>query len=154
MAEWAAKRVSDLPTLQERAWKPNLLVPAESSSQLRGAYRFIHDITYPKGSVKIVGLTTLSPKRSLEPRLNRLTQSFREDGVFSSWTIIEAQKYAQGFMAGMQAMGGVFLKPNIVFLQMSIVAIHLNHSPGNLISGEPHASQDSGGRFEHWEARI
>jgi len=29
LAEWAAKRVTELPTMQERVWKPDLLVPVE-----------------------------------------------------------------------------------------------------------------------------
>jgi amino acid transporter len=56
-AEWAAKKVTELPTMQERAWKPNLLVPVEDASDLRGTFLFLQDLTYPQGSVKIVGVS-------------------------------------------------------------------------------------------------
>jgi len=41
VAEWAAKRTLALPTDQERAWKPSLLMPITSSDTLLGSYRFI-----------------------------------------------------------------------------------------------------------------
>ena len=60
-AEWAAKKVTELPTMQERAWKPNLLVPVEQASDLRGTFLFIQDLTHPQGSVKIVGIAPNDP---------------------------------------------------------------------------------------------
>jgi hypothetical protein len=56
LAEWAAKKVTDLPTMQERAWKPNLLVPVENASDLRGTFLILQDIAHPQGSVSILGL--------------------------------------------------------------------------------------------------
>lgn len=116
LAEWAAKKVSDLPASPERAWKPNLLVPSEDTRDLRGSFRFIHDIAYPKGSVKLVGITGDGHTGELADRVARLGDAFREEGVFASWAVIESNDYRQGVSASMQALGGVFFRPNILFL--------------------------------------
>jgi hypothetical protein len=120
LAEWAAKQVSsDLPMSQERAWKPNLLVPVEDPGELRGTFRLIHNITYPKGSVKLAGLALgTEDDIRLSNRLPIMSRAFREDGVFASWTIIEGEQFGSALLAGMQALSGSFFRPNIVFLTM------------------------------------
>ncbi|MDQ4077663.1 MAG: Na-K-Cl cotransporter, partial [Chloroflexota bacterium] len=115
IAEWAAKRVAEGPSSQERTWKPNLLVPVEDPRQLRGTFRLIHDLTYPKGSVKILGLATGQDENRLARWLPRLTRAFREEDVFGSWTIIRATEFGPGVLAAMQALGGAF-RPNVLFL--------------------------------------
>ena len=47
-----------LPDSSDRAWKPNLLVPVEDPGEVRGTFRFITSLTYPRGSAKLLGLTT------------------------------------------------------------------------------------------------
>jgi hypothetical protein len=147
IAEWAAKKVSELPTMQERAWKPNLLVPIEQASELRGMFLTLQDITFPQGSVKAVGLClsdetdeapaddpedasadidgdddgdddALTSPDALEAALAPLTHAFRERGVFASSTVIEAPSYHAGLRTGMQALRGAFFRPNVVFLPM------------------------------------
>ena len=226
MAEWAAQRVQELPEMQERAWKPNLLVPVRDESVLRGISTILQGLTAPNGSVKIVGLghnedeqilsdelhsagggaqtadaseeTTTSDEANvaagagssgagssgaassdateavpaakggsetraarrgagssprsrrkakdaasenrpasgepsdeergrttkrrqnvlLSERLTALTHSFQERGIFATSTVIDAGSYAEGLIAGMQAMRGTFFKPNVVFLEM------------------------------------
>ncbi|PEN14547.1 Na-K-Cl cotransporter [Longibacter salinarum] len=117
VAEWAAKKVAELPTMQERAWKPNLLVPVENASDLRGTFLMLEHVTKPQGSVKIVGITDEDSdhlNQSLEP----LTRAFRERGVFASHTVLDAGGFADGLSAGMQALRGAFFRPNVVFLRM------------------------------------
>jgi hypothetical protein len=118
LAEWAAKKVTELPTMQERAWKPNLLVPVEQASDLRGAFLTLQDLTYPQGSVKIVGLNPDGDPEAMEQQIDTLTHSFRDRGVFASATLLDAGGFADGLRAGMQALRGAFFKPNIVFLRM------------------------------------
>jgi hypothetical protein len=118
LAEWAAKKVTELPTMQERAWKPNLLVPVETSSDLRGSFLTLQDLTYPQGSVKIVGLGSNGAPEGLEQQIDTLTHSFRDRGVFASATLIDAGGFADGLRAGMQALRGAFFRPNVVFLRM------------------------------------
>ena len=118
LAEWAAKKVTELPTMQERAWKPNLLVPVEQASDLRGAFLTLQDLTHPQGSVKIVGLPTPGTSDGLDRQIETLTHSFRDRGVFASATLIDAGGFADGLRAGMQALRGAFFRPNVVFLRM------------------------------------
>jgi len=118
LAEWAAKKVTELPTMQERAWKPNLLVPVEQASDLRGSFLTLQDLTHPQGSVKIVGLSPNGTPEVLERQIDTLTHSFRDRGVFASATLIDAGGFADGLRAGMQALRGAFFRPNVVFLRM------------------------------------
>jgi len=118
LAEWAAKKVTELPTMQERAWKPNLLVPVEKASDLRGTFLTIQDLTFPQGSVKIVGLSPNGQPEVLDQQIDTLTHSFRDRGIFASATVIDAGSFADGLRAGMQALRGAFFRPNVVFLRM------------------------------------
>jgi amino acid transporter len=118
LAEWAAKKVTELPTMQERAWKPNLLVPVEKASDLRGSFLTLQDLTHPQGSVKIVGLSPNGSPQVLEQEIDTLTHSFQDRGVFASATVIDAGGFADGLRAGMQALRGAFFRPNVVFLRM------------------------------------
>lgn len=120
LAEWAAKRVTDLPSMQERAWKPNLLVPVEDPGEVRGTFRFIHNITYPKGSVKLVGLADGREAEDLATRLPLLTQAFREEGVFSTWALINSDSFGTGVLASMEALSGAFFRPNVVLLNLPL----------------------------------
>ena len=114
LSEWAAKKVTDMPSMQERAWKPNLLVPVEDVVQLRGAFSFIENLTYPKGSVKLLGLG--SP--GLTPELENLTRAFRERAVFASSMSVDSHSFSEGLITSMQVLRGSFFRPNIVFLDM------------------------------------
>jgi amino acid transporter len=120
LAEWAAKRVAELPTAQERAWRPNLLIPVEYPSDMRGTFNFVRDITNPKGSVKLIGLAneTLNNIELLDNTLPQLAQDFREEGIYSSATIIDAEEYGRGVLSGMQSLSGAFFRPNVLFLTL------------------------------------
>ena len=115
LAEWAAKRVVEMPPMQERAWKPNLLVPVEDPHELRGTFSFIRDIAYPKGSVKLLGLQS-TVDNGLALRLPRLTRSFQAQGVFATSTIVDNGSFAGSLISGMQVLQGAFFRPNILFL--------------------------------------
>lgn len=191
--------------MQERAWKPNLLVPVSDERVLRGISMILQALAAPNGSLKIIGLghneevdllvppdgertiaepaaarsteadhdeppvsheearatskagapseknaeraarqdTSEDPRRrksrpgaeetseeekersakrrqnvALSERLTEMTHSFRRHGIFASSTVIDAGGYAEGLVAGMQAMRGTFFKPNVVFLEM------------------------------------
>ena len=118
LAEWAATKVKDLPTMQERAWKPNILVPIEDAGELRGTFLILQNIAHPEGSIKIIGLNQNRHSDKLSERLHSLTYAFREKDVFSSYTVINAGGYEEGLIAGMQALRGAFFKANTLFLSM------------------------------------
>ncbi|KAA3665132.1 MAG: Na-K-Cl cotransporter, partial [Chloroflexi bacterium] len=52
IAEWAMKRASRMPAAPERTWKPAVLVPVTSTSELTGSYRFLWAMTSPRGAVQ------------------------------------------------------------------------------------------------------
>ena len=64
-AEWAAKKVALLPQQQERAWKPNILVPVEDPRTVRGSFQLLHDI--------VDAVTTGGREVGDEPLLKRRT---------------------------------------------------------------------------------
>ena len=102
----------------ERVWKANLLIPVRDPNQLRGTFHFIKDVCYPKGSIKVLGLTGKVERESLLKRVPFLAEAFQNQGVFASWTVIDAATFGDNLVAGMEALGGAFLKPNVLFLTL------------------------------------
>ncbi|MEM7380986.1 MAG: amino acid permease, partial [Bacteroidota bacterium] len=117
-AEWAAKHTWGMKNMQQRAWKPNLMVPIRDIDGARGNFQFLRNIARPKGSIKLLGVAP-SVENSLFPdELASLSESFRQKDVFSSWTVIHSENFAQGVNYGNQALKGAFFRPNIVFLNL------------------------------------
>jgi solute carrier family 12 sodium/potassium/chloride transporter 2 len=115
MAEWAAKRVISMPTFQERAWKPSLLVPVQSVDTLLGSYRFLKAITYPRGSAHVLGLYQAGEKERLA-RLQSFVQAFANDGIFARVALVESKDFAYNLQTGLEVLRGVFFRPNILFM--------------------------------------
>jgi amino acid transporter len=134
LAEWAAKKVSDLPTMQERAWKPNLLVPVRAASDLRGTFLFVQDVAYPQGSVKIVGVSEPDTADRLDRQLRPLASAFRERDVFASVTVLDGTRFADSLRTSMQTLRGAFFRPNVLFLRLP--------EPDNFPDEEAAAYQD------------
>lgn len=117
-AEWAAKHTWGMKKMQQRAWKANLMVPVRDVHGLRGSFQFLRNIARPKGSIKLLGIEPYSETGKLTRELESIAASFREKGVFSSWSVIHTREVANGINYGSQALQGAFFKPNIVFLNM------------------------------------
>jgi amino acid transporter len=117
-AEWAAKHTSMISHRQERAWKPNLLIPFSDPQSIKGVFSFLKNVAYPKGSIKLLGIGSKESSGSLTQKINVLSQSFQKSGVFSSWAVITTENFAEGVNFANQAYRGSFFKPNIVFLNM------------------------------------
>ena len=118
-AEWAAKNASVLPTAQERAWKPNLLVPVDDDHTIKGSFQFIQNIAYPKGSIKLIAVNDGEDGRRMSGNLTALAESFQQSGVFASWALIKSDRFAEGLIYSLQALRGAFFRPNVVFLHMA-----------------------------------
>jgi solute carrier family 12 (sodium/potassium/chloride transporter), member 2 len=118
IAEWAVKRATRLRGPGERAWKPSFLVPVEDVDELRGTFRSIHDLASPRGSLHIMGVTSGENAAALGSDLATAASHFQDEEVFANWTVIETRRYADGVLAGMGALRGAFLRPNIVFLRL------------------------------------
>ena len=117
-AEWAAKHTWGMKTMQQRAWKANLMVPVRDVNGLRGSFEFLRNIAKPKGSIKLVGIEPYSEQGKLAEELEAISASFRSKGVFSSSTVIHAEQFAKGINYASQALQGAFFKPNIMFLNL------------------------------------
>lgn len=117
-AEWAAKRVKLLQGTAERAWKPNILLPVEDPDRLRGAFELVEQLAYPMGSVKLLGIAPADKLNDLQRRLLESQQALMDDGVFTSSTVIECDKFPDDVRIGMQAMAGSFFRPNLLLLEL------------------------------------
>lgn len=118
LAEWAAKRVAGMPSFQERAWKPSLLVPVRHTDTLLGSYRFIEALTIPRGSVRVVGLYGPGEQESVSG-LKSLVDAFSRDGIFASITLLESEDYKEGLQASLGILRSVFFRPNAVFIPVA-----------------------------------
>lgn len=118
LAEWAANKVSSLPISRERTWKANLLVPVETENEVARLFYFIKNIAYPKGFIKIIGLTGKETEEELTRELDDASEKLKDEDVFTSWTVITAAAFGENLKAGIETFGGTFFKPNIILLTM------------------------------------
>ena len=117
-AEWAAKQVQLSQGTPERAWKPNILLPVEDPHRLRGAFELVQELAYPMGSIKLLGIAPADKLDDLQQRLLSSQQALMDDGVFTSSTVIECDKFPDDVRIGMQAMAGAFFRPNLLVLEL------------------------------------
>ena len=117
-AEWAAKHTWGMKSMQQRAWKPNLMVPIRDIVGAKGNFQFLRNIAKPKGSIKLLGIEPFTENSVLVKELDSLSEAFRNKGVFSSWTVINTEDFAKGVNYGNQALKGAFFRPNIIFLNL------------------------------------
>ncbi|MFB6350521.1 MAG: Na-K-Cl cotransporter, partial [Bradymonadaceae bacterium] len=119
LASWAANRTNELTSGQERAWRPNLLVPIEDASTLRGDYALVEGITRPQGAVELLGHTTDPGDRSFAEDLNELTDTLRERDNFATSAIVSSVGYREAVLTRLETLAGqYFFRPNILFLHM------------------------------------
>jgi solute carrier family 12 sodium/potassium/chloride transporter 2 len=107
-----------LPRAQEKAWRPNLLIPLIEPAELRGMSEFVRDVTYPSGSVRILGMSMDQERQRLVALLPSLSREFEEDGIYTKWTVVDTNTFADGVVSSIQALKDSFFAPNIVFLKL------------------------------------
>jgi solute carrier family 12 (sodium/potassium/chloride transporter), member 2 len=117
-AEWAAKQAKLSHGTPERAWKPNILVPIEDPSRLRGMFEFLEQLAYPMGSIKLFGIAPAENVDTLQERLINAQHAFMDLGIFTSATVMEGDRFPDNVRLGMQALAGSFFRPNILFLKL------------------------------------
>lgn len=118
LAEWAAKKSRNLPSSQERAWVPHVLIPAKHPTYIRGISELVRDITYPRGSVSMLGVDVKKRNQRMEDQFKYLAESFKDEGIYSDWTIIEGKGFLEGTSSSMQTLKRSLFSPNILFLRM------------------------------------
>ena len=117
LAEWAAKRSMTLPRSHGRAWRPNILIPADNPQEIRGVSEFLRDITFPNGSVSILGIKLKDNEQWLESALIPLVDDFRHEGIYSTWTMVTSDTFHESVLMSVQAMKSGFFGPNTLFLR-------------------------------------
>jgi len=118
IAEWAVEKVSNLPSSEERTWRPNLMVPVEQAEELLGTFRVVHDIAYPKGSVSVVGLTGQDRRQEMAQHIDDLREAFHREELFASSVVVTGENYQTSVINSMEALSGMFFRPNILFLTL------------------------------------
>ena len=119
LADWATKISNDLsPQKEARAWQPELLIPVESPKEIRGAYRLLYALTYPRGSIKVLGMLLGGEEERLRKYLPELTESFQKANISSSFTFVDGQNFGKTVSISMQALETAFFKPNTIFLKL------------------------------------
>jgi hypothetical protein len=161
VAEWAAKKMDELTASRERAWKANLLVPVQEPAQVAEMTELIEGIAYPRGFLKLVGLTGRTDTEALQSRLPGLSEHFQQGGIFSSWTVISAAAFGDNLRAGIQAFGGTFFRPTVLLLQVptdpsrdgevdDIVATAVANGIGVVLVGGDAAVETEGAAINVW----
>lgn len=119
MAEWAAKKMEQYTGPRQKTWKANMLVPVENSAQAATAYGLVRNLAYPKGFVRLLGLTGTRNYDELAENLPELAERLREDSVFATWTVVRAATFSENVAAGLEALGGAFFRSNMIFLRLT-----------------------------------
>lgn len=146
LADWASKRLArSTDEANERAWKPDLLVPVTSRGQLDGMFRFLRLLAEPKGSLKIIGIRSTEDadepapqieyrrgipaeqsdsSELIDPReddgldtLERSTRSFQDKELMATSTIIRAPSLVEGISMSASVLRGSAFRPNVLFGQ-------------------------------------
>lgn len=116
IAAWAAKKIADLPASTERSWKPDVLMPVLSATEVRGAYRLLKALAGSKGSIKLVGLETRA-----DTDLSQLAEAasdFKLDGIYCSSTSLPSPSFGEGATFSISVLQGDFFPPNVVFVSV------------------------------------
>ena len=128
-SEWAAKKVLTLPESTKHTWKPSILLPVVDSSTLLGNFPLIKSITFPNGTMTVLGLditkSSSSPEKTASTKkerkkhlkeLSSLVKKFGEEGIFTSSSIVTGSNYIDAVTISLEAIEGQTFPPNIIFL--------------------------------------
>ena len=118
VAEWAVKKIGSLDVPMERVWKANLLFPLEKAGEADQYYDFVKDLCYPKGFLKIIGLTKDENEVMLTEEIKRFVDGMKSENIFTSWALITVAEFSKNLTAGIESFQGSFLKPNFLLLTM------------------------------------
>jgi solute carrier family 12 sodium/potassium/chloride transporter 2 len=155
IADWASRRAVASRQSAERGWRPRVLAPVEDLRQLRAASSFLRDVTYPKGSVKVVGVREGGTDAVLSDALTTVSRQLRAEQISTAWSIIDQETYEDGFIASMRASGDGVGRSNIVFLPfptrpgherhaLQVLAEASEHGLGVLMASTTHAGRLGG----------
>ncbi len=119
LAEWSAKIVNKLPEAKERAWQPNMIVPAKHISDVVRSSKIIFSLARPKGSIKLLGFSRDDRRQIMERRLADVKSHFMKQDISCTQAIIEGPDFETGMISSMQSMKATFFRPNTIFLSLT-----------------------------------
>ncbi|MFH1439070.1 MAG: amino acid permease [Candidatus Woesearchaeota archaeon] len=138
-SEWAARKVLTLPESTKHTWKPNVLLPLMNTSTLLGNFPLIKSITFPNGTMTVLGLDIKkirnSPDKiniSKKERISQLNElpllvkKFGKEGIFTSSSSISANNYTDAVCISLEAIESQTFSPNILFLPFNPKRISLD----------------------------
>lgn len=128
LAEWATKKASNLsPQKEVRSWRPDLLIPMTMPKEIRGSYKLIHSMIYPKGSIKILSLINENPEeqKNIEMFLKNASQKFKENNISASYAFVDNKELNTTVNISMQSLNAAFFKPNIIFVSIDTGNVNL-----------------------------
>lgn len=124
VAEWASRKVVDLPESTKHTWKPNILLPIITTRTVLGNYPIIHSIASPNGTMNVLGLNltqgedtpvTQEDRENID-QLPRILDKFGDEDIFTSSTRVTTKDYTEGICISLEAMEGQVFHPNMLFL--------------------------------------
>jgi solute carrier family 12 (sodium/potassium/chloride transporter), member 2 len=157
-SEWAAKKIIRLPESTKHTWKPNVLLPVVDTGTLLGNFPLIKSITYPNGTMVVLGLDIREIKSSPEKvtstrqerisnlkELPQLVAKFGDEGIFTSSSTVSSNNYLDAVSISLEAIEGQTFPPNILFLPFKpnmlsllslkrILKVAKKHSVGVVVS--------------------
>ncbi|TRZ93749.1 hypothetical protein D4R78_07560 [bacterium] len=126
IAEQATKIASQLP-YHPKIWKPNILIPVEEPRNWLGMVEFIKTIVFPRGRVIFFNIIDknaddekAAERIKVSEELLSLAGPLREEGIFVSAFAVDANEFLQGATTVTQALMGLPLPPNVLFVRLGI----------------------------------
>ncbi len=131
ISQWSAEKTRSLPESSAHIWKPNMIVPVQSTKTLRGNFPLIKSIAYPNGSMTVLGfkpkeiskekdtpeenLTEEERKKELE-MLPELVDKFSDEEIFTSYSTVNFENYINSLTVSIEAIDSQVFSPNMLFL--------------------------------------
>ena len=110
LAAWTARRAAHIER-SERAWKPDLLVPVASTTQIDDLRPLVEALARRNGSIRWLGI---GPRDDVPDHLARVVLAEADIDLYGSWTRLRTDRYMDGIGLAMDALRSGLFPPNLV----------------------------------------
>lgn len=125
LSQWAGRQAKSSRQSAERGWRPRVLAPVVDSGDLDPALTFLRDLTYPKGTVKLVGVK--GGPRVKADELAGASEQLSRQQVATTWSVLDDPGGGTGMAAAVRAPGSGLSRSNIVFVRFPLDQPDLGH---------------------------
>ena len=130
ISECAAKKAHDMPQSTRFTWKPNIMIPVTNSSTLSYNWPIIKSITYPNGTLTVLGIEIENNRNNKSKNLGfkgiaSVLKKCNREGVFTSASNLTSGCYVDAVSISLEAIQGDKLPPNILYLPYTGKKLHL-----------------------------